>query len=574
MQMNIRGLGLLPILLLASLMCWAVTAVPTDPGQSLQSINVPHSNVDHPEPWPPRPLPTVPELHIRYGKALSEAFKLRESDGSFKTYDEFFAAVLYPFYSTHEAIGPGNVTPEKPNLFVYFDFFNELDRNVWDANQNSNQEYKMPLDFQHFAKYRVLLENLREMKSPFWVHDLHQQFHKNLATLELTWLYAAVSLYYHSSDLRIVDSRGLSSAIVLGIVIPNLQMTKMQSTFNRLLPFEESLRKLLGEVYRDLPAAQSENGPVATSLLQKVLEHISSDDWKHFAVASSASVPLREKLKTHCQNANDWIDGVQNMGFPQNIDEWRMRLAGPSEVHEDAGPMITTLQKLLGKVINPLVPKHAEVVDQESAPRTRIRPKRTFQQFYGDELISFFAPPSEIMAAALTHIEDRLSKLVRSTLSGVRFQQNLDIAVKEFHDHVRFLETLSPYAEHFLLVRAMGALEDFDGSQHFDYLASVSGQHPAARVYFEEVTRRSSLVVSPGMRDTDVFPGTVPETTQISPGVGNIANTNGASSSSIAAQPHSQHLPISTTGLRMPGTTSHPAAGQSFSTLMDHFRYP
>ncbi|RKO96150.1 hypothetical protein CAUPRSCDRAFT_12152 [Caulochytrium protostelioides] len=513
-----------------------------------------------------------------YEVACGDAFRLLAPNGFLEPLplDHFFTVVLWPFYATHEAIGPGNVTPGKPNLFGYFKFFDIFEQRMKDAKRKSNPEYELPEHFQHFANYRLLLENLREMAPPISIRDFHQTFHKDLATLELLWLYTAISLYYHSSDPKPIDQNGRPAKISEKPASESFQLTKMQTNFDLLLSFEKSLRKLLCEVYGDLPAARSENGQLVGSLLKKVFEHISSDDWKHFPVTPSVSGSLREDLISSCLYAKDWIGSVPNMSLPRNIADWKDKLATPREVDADATRMILTLRKLLGKVINPMVQNGASQQDQRNLGATsdNERERSTkFISFKHGYLTSFFAPKPEILGEAIEIIDGCLSRSIRSTLSGESFPHNFASAVQDFNNHVAILESLSHDVIDLLPVSGISYLEvAFDGPKYFDRFDDVSNLD--VKLHFELLSTRGSLVVPPGIHDPNDFAETVTETTQLSQGIGNIANINGASTSSFAGQPHSQHLPIPGTDPGVLGTTSHPAARQSFSNLMDHFRYP
>ncbi|RKO96388.1 hypothetical protein CAUPRSCDRAFT_11922 [Caulochytrium protostelioides] len=247
------------------------------------------------------------------------------------------------------------------------------------------------------------------------------------------------------------------------------------------------------------------------------------------------------------------------MGFPQNIDEWRMRLAGPSEVHEDAGPMITTLQKLLGKVINLIV--HERNYQTEAPVRTPRKPgaksrkkraTRRFQEYNGVELPSLFASsPSSTQSVTLI-IGTKLSNSIHNSLAFDRVPESFASALKEFNDHAKFLESLSSGVKYFLPVSAMSYTEiSFGGLTYFDRFVRVSGQNAVAKLCFESIVA-GSLVIPPAIHDAVAKVST--ETTQRSQGVGTSANNNGDSIFVFAAQPRSQHSTIPSTDLGFPRT--------------------
>ncbi|RKO96032.1 hypothetical protein CAUPRSCDRAFT_12265 [Caulochytrium protostelioides] len=172
-------------------------------------------------------------------------------------------------------------------------------------------------------------------------------------------------------------------------------------------------------------------------------------------------------------------------------------------------------------------------------------------------------------------IEAHSCNSIRSTLSGERFPQDFVSAVKAFNDHVEFLESLSPRVKHLLPVRAINYLEvAFGGPEYFNRFDGAGGQ----------------------TRDPGVIAEAVTETTQASHHIdADIADMD-ESTSSFPAESHSQSLPIHKHRLEydddslqwlkdnffvLPDEADVPengrfglAAGQSFSTLMDHFRYP
>ncbi|RKO96502.1 hypothetical protein CAUPRSCDRAFT_11805 [Caulochytrium protostelioides] len=312
MQMNIRGLGLLPFLPLASLMCGVVTAAPPGLEHPFQSVDVPPSNVGTTDNTA---LPSLAVVEARYSAALQRV-EAETPESQLLTYGQFFDYIMKPFHTVHSEIGRGNV--------VLGD------------------------------EYRFWLTHLSHITRAPELENIRQEFHKGLATAELLWLYIASSLRYHSSDPRPVNYKGVQVewSVYKGSALTS-KLDNMQKCFKHLVTIETVVRDLLYGMYGDTPAAdQPKQHESMKILLQKVLVHLSSKTSMNLLQRHDGDVP---DLSIFNQ-ALDWISVVPGLKYgPDRNEVTHGDYSSITEIPNKAGleTMMTTLQSLLGPMIGP-----------------------------------------------------------------------------------------------------------------------------------------------------------------------------------------------------------------------------
>ncbi|RKO98368.1 hypothetical protein CXG81DRAFT_21387 [Caulochytrium protostelioides] len=154
MQMNIRGLGLLPFLPLASLMCGVVTAAPPGLEHPFQSVDVPPSNVGTTDNTA---LPSLAVVEARYSAALQRV-EAETPESQLLTDGQFFDYIMKPFHTVHSEIGRGNVVLGESNLIVYFGWLNKRDEEM-----KGQPGHEMPIHYQYFSEYRFWLKRLSDI---------------------------------------------------------------------------------------------------------------------------------------------------------------------------------------------------------------------------------------------------------------------------------------------------------------------------------------------------------------------------------------------------------------------------
>ncbi|RKO95853.1 hypothetical protein CAUPRSCDRAFT_12449 [Caulochytrium protostelioides] len=307
--------------------------------------------------------------------------------------------------------------------------------------------HEMPIHYQYFSEYRFWLKRLSDITRARELELVRFKFHYDLVTLELLWLYFAVSLRYHSSDPRPVNLKGEQvewTEFQEGS--QTTKLSKMQRCFELVMKNEKVIRDLLHRVYGDIPAADQSNPDLTKDLLEKVLMHLSSKVSMLHLRRHDEETAVRASDLSIFNQAREWISDVPDLKYiPFGIDGENQRSTAVSFDNDKLQTMMKTLQSLLGPMIGPKVHEHDAVNDLEVPGKSKT--PKAFARGPQTAWNSLFAHSDRRLYEVLTFISEYMTESIQSTMSSEKLWPYFESSVTGFDQRVALLKKLSPDVE-------------------------------------------------------------------------------------------------------------------------------